>query len=491
MKLKVILPNDTLKALDINLHLEKPNRGKVSTILKVLNEVFMGVLPKDKTRNVTSPISDKTDVVRYDLSDIEKDKKVEIKQIIKYANRDNFFVFLDENDSLKAIVNDYQIIRMYGNNKEANINNLLNNSHYVLNFKMEDIEKNVKLPYARREAREDSPAVERESNIKSGKEKLEGLFQEFMNEVNHINLQKRNIVKKNKPTSEDDILRKERMRLDQMQVGDTFSTDPDRTGYRYLILGHEILQDGNVRLTFEEEGNTETGVQNFDGSTQWYKLIFKPEESKKEEEDTAYEIFLPKEINWRDILESGQSFPNNLLPDDVNRGLRSELKEKWDKMSSIVKREDIELQKSRALETFGERVKNENYRGESNLGYIDKSGYRVSLAKYFTKLLEIPPRVPNEVKRTYEESFAFIEKESKDLVKQIKEHVKQEEWEAVTNLSNALHRFGPKRFNFEMDKYLDESKYDRKDPNSLSKNTAVKKMREFVNFFKEEIGLTD
>jgi DNA-directed RNA polymerase subunit F len=205
-------------------------------------------------------------------------------------------------------------------------------------------------------------------------------------------------------------------------------------------------------------------------------VIFEEEES---EFDKAYEIFKPKTIDWKELIDSAQSFPKNLFPD--NMGSLRELKDDWDKMIAIVRKDDLEVMKTRAIETFTERISKENYRGASNLSYIDKSGYRVNLSRYFTKLLEIPPKVPAAVTAAYNENFKYIEEESKKIVELIKQYVADQKWSEVKRLSSLLNDYGTKQFNNEVEKYLKEESYDRKKEGSFSTKITVTHIERFAS----------
>lgn len=480
MKFKVLLPLNSLKGLDIDLHLQSPSRKKVASLLNQLNEFFMTALPKSKLKNVTHPISDDTEVVRYDLKGIDKEKRAEIKEIIKYANRDNFFVFMAEDDSIDAIINDYEIIRRFNFSSEVNINNLLKDSFYVLNFKIEDIEENVKKPYARREARTDSPEVERQENIQGQKAKLESLFNDFLQQIKRIDFSDKEIVRKNQ--SEDNIQSKTKMPLKQMVAGDFFVTDRDRVSTVYEIISiASVPNSSDVELTFKA-GGRDTNTQRIDGNQQFFKLKF-----READDEIEYEVFRPQKIDWKTLVNSAQSFPVNLLPERIDYNKKRDLKELWDKMIAVVKKDDIELQKTRAQEQFEKRVSEENYRGDSKLWYLDKSGYKVNLSKYFAKLLEVPPRVPKDVREAYEKAFEFLKQQSSEILARIQKGVEDQDWSLVSNLSSLLNDYGTKRFNSNSERLLEESNYDRARSSSLSRKKALLEIEEFIQNFKDRL----
>lgn len=489
MRIKVLLSKEVNKALDINLHLENPSRKKVASILQELNEYFMSALPKDKLKNVTNPISDKTDVKRYDLNGIEKEQRLEIKNIIKYANRDNFFVFFGEDDRINAVVNDYVIIKILNVDKLSNINDLLKLSFYVLQFNTEDIEENIKLPYARRAAREDSPEVERREHLSWRQAKLDTLYKDFEQQIKYYNLnEQRDIQKREEKRGSVENISQNTVKVSTFKLGTKFTLER-RSGaavYEIKSIIPSNTANGSFDIEYEVNGNTHKATVNDEMVAYLYTPQF--EES---DVDDKYEIFIPKNINWKSIIDSAQTFPLNIFPSNMDRSVINQLKTLWDKMIAIVKEDDLEVQKTRSIEGFIERVSKENYRGTSNLFYIDKSGYRVNLSKYFDRLLEVPAKVPAAVIKAYEVGYQYIESKTNDLVELIQKEVKEENWSEVRRLSAILSDYGTKQFNEQTKIYLDEKKYDRKDSGSISKKEAVTNIERFISYFNKEVEKID
>lgn len=493
MKFKVKVSDEFLKALDIDLHLEEPDRKKVSTILSSLNETIMKVLPKNALKNVKSPISDKTDVKRYDLKGLEKEERTELKNIIKYSDRENFFAFFDSKDLILAVIYDYQIVKLSPiMEASSNINDLLKLSYYFLKFKMEDIEENIKLPSSRIEARREAVAVEREANIVAQREKLNAKLDDFMKKIKAKGFSERNVYS---PISGDDPFTYERIQLVNFKVGDILTQDNSATSHKFIIKRMEPAGT-NIKLVYTPLNSNDEKSTTLTPNTYFYKATPKPVNPNEGE---TYEMMLPTKEQFMELIENGQKFPKNLFPLGIDASgseknshaekLKS-LKAEWDEMVSIANNGNLAATASSAIETFAGRVSNQNYRnyqGNSNLTYIDKSGYKVNLAKYFAKLLEVPPVVPVAVKEAYEKAFAYVEEECNKILARLHESLANKEWKKVSDLSYFLSQNGTKEFNEELAYYLKEDSYNRKDPNGTNKKEALNTIENKINRFKSSV----
>lgn len=485
MRLKIIAYDHSVKGLDIDLKLEEPSRKKVNSILKTLNSVI-------EREESLAAIPDEAEVVRINLFNADQEEIKKFKEKLKYSNREDIFLFLSKEDDLLAVIKDYNILETADYTYfDKNTNDFIRESHYALRISAEEPTKTRYKRVQRSEQRRNSPNVQRERTIRSRQEILDKQIKKLIEKLK-IYYKKSNVVENqslfpSRPTLET----KGRKRVIDLNPGDTFQRD-NKTSYGQIISVTQT-EEGVVSVEFNVmDLSTGEIIEKLSGNSRAdYEVIMveiiPPKENSELEE--YYEEILPEKIDWEKMIRTGQKFPGNLFLDATDV-LRKDLKSEWDAVRRIVTDESRSIVESEKRQQFKNNLRgyNTGSLNSESMSFMDKSGYSVNLKKYFQKLLEIPPKVPNEVKETYEEIHKKVTEISSYAVKELQKLAEKENWTEIGQISSSLTNFNPKNFNERYKDLLDEEIYKRGTRIYTSKSEAIARMEKYLENLPEPIS---
>ena len=467
MKLKVLYPVQNLKALDINLHLNKTNKNNVGAIVIQLSDIlrieFKNFIPEN-TRNL---ISNETKVDRYDLEGITKERQLEIKNIIKYSNRESVFVFMSKEDKILSVVNNYEVISSPGYNVDRNINDFIKFSSYVLNFKIEDIKKNVELFSTRENYKKNNPSTQREQYVLGKKQSFKSLYESFISKL------KRSLPKISNNNFEDDG---EPTKLKDLKENTYFKAN----GNIFLlkkIKPSSTDEENSVEIIYGSQNSNFTDNSSADLNKEQKFIPLKIVEKNEREVDNI-DI---NDIDFLSMIKNRQSFPLTIMN---NLGVNIndyDLATVWDDMLKTLNNDQNSRNENNAKANYERTIESGNYTSPRSTTYTDKSGYKVNLNKYFQKALEIPPKVPKEVKDRYETIYDYVKGKSDYLVPLLKQFANEEEWEKVRAIARFLSNNGTKAFNDSALVYISPDSYIKDSRGVTSKKRALNSLKDIID----------
>lgn len=480
MRIKIFSYDHSIKGLDIDLKLENPSRDKVSKILATLNSVI-------NREEGLNKIPDEAEVVRTDLYNADQEALKEFKNVLKYSNRNDIFVFLTQEDKIIAIVVAYNVLfNLLG--QDFNINDFIRESHYVIRISSEEPLKTDIKQKKRAEQREGSPAVKRETNIQSRKEIIDWEIEKLLPDLEKYYKQSNLVERSDLGQENPEIVVIERKKAKDIVVGDLLKAGNGNYGVvikatpsqdsDYITFEYDLYTTSNTKVPYDNKvqrinANEELAVS---------ELIY------PEELDPFFEELAPEKIDWVKMLKQGQRFPNSLFLNS-SPALKKTLRESWEKIVEMVNNEDRSLAESQAKESFQSKLEKGNIKSRSytELTYTDKSGYKVDLSKYFPTLLKLPPKVPKEVEERYEVIFKEVSKLSSAMVSKIKEYADNEDWVNLEKLSIALRKYNPRSYNSRFFTYLQEDSYEKGSAEYVSKKKVIEELNEYIDEMKERL----
>lgn len=480
--MKIIFKKNLIssKALDIDFKLNKPKNVNIGDLYKLINDVLKNATGINGKRNLI-PDNAKIERFDYDVNDLKKIK--ELLNMIRRQNKEDIFVFFDIDDVPRGIVKNYTIV--YENSIHGDsLTNLIFHSDYFILIKMSEVNEEVTRKNEKESQQENSLNLQKEKFLVGRKKEFQDLFKKFEEKLKTYK-EKYGLGFQDSDEKEDKpyniTISEEKKSIKDFKVGEYVLNAPNRDGN---ITGNILIVDeitynqmnNTVDLVFsnvnkfKETNNARGKNRDIDANMKLYEVFFK--ENPKEEPES--EDFVP-EFDYKEALKKGQSFPKNLFP--KNNGGLSDL---WEEMLDFLNDKSIartrESAFSRLTQTTEAQSYAENLKKKSNFLYTDKSGYVVDLSKYFTKLLELPPKVPQRVKDMYREIFINIEKRSKELLDILQKSIGNEDYEMANRITRFLKDYSPKAFNLATKHLLTEENYNKRQIRPYTEKRAVSEL---------------
>lgn len=506
MKLKLVSTSN-LKGLDIDLKLNNPSRENISNVMKTISrnitnssgDLDLEVSGSKRERDKVISIPDEAKVERIDFESNADKRKISIQ--IRSDKQENTYVLMSEDDKVNGIFVDGQNII-----ESSALPRILMLSNYILVIKRSDLEKSKEVREKRNVAESESFQLRREKRRERDITRLQMAMGTFQDNVEKY----KNVVKEvesdessgnNRPK---DLLQRE---IVSLKKNDLFFTTryPDEDGDYYQILDDFMNFPLAVRANQDQRKVKLIGYKlnkgqitgevvrsefeiNIDPATEIY--LWNPPKQTEEKPEFEIETFIP-EINFKELLKKDSVFPSNIFPTYGSRTARSivdVLERSWGTMSDLVNRlKNIGFDPTEYLERYQEALK-KGKRISPDMSYIDKSGYEVDLGKYFDKLAEMPAEVPKSVKDKYTEVFNYITEASKQLSKEVKEALENDDFGQVIIISRIIRDRGPKKFNEENERYLQLDYHDRGSSVYNKPQVYINRFEKFKEEFDREIS---
>lgn len=506
MKLKLVATNN-LKALDIDLKLNKPTSENISNVMRTISryvtnssgDLELEVKGSKRERDKVISIPDEAVVERIDLESNADKRKASIR--IRSDKQENTFVPMSEDDQVQGIIVDGENIFV-----DESLPRVLMKSNYILIIKRSDLEKSKETREKRNTAELESFQLRREKRREKDIARLQFLMSSFQNNIekykqivdeNSSNSQKKSFFKKPENLTETII--------ENVKKGQSFFTEssPEPNEPVYTLkddflnfpLSYPNDPDSSARtikLLVKSWQTDEIRQENAEARLESNFRVYIWNEEPEPESVSEFEIenFIP-EIDFKDLIKKDSVFPENIFPDYNNRSIEnivSNLRQNWDSISIIInKLKNIGFDPTEYLEKYQEALI-KGKRVSPDMSYVDKSGYEVDLGKYFDKLAEMPAEVPEVVKDKYKEVFDYITEASKQLSQEAKEALENDDFDQVIKLSSIIKNYGPKAFNDTNEKYLQLDYHDRSSFTYAKPQVYVDRFKIFKEQFDEKVS---
>lgn len=506
MKLKLVATNN-LKALDIDLKLNKPTSGNISNVMKTISRYVtnssdnleLEVKGSKRERDKVISIPDEAVIERINLESNADRRKASIT--IRSDKQENTFVLMSEDDQVKGILVDGENIF-----EDETLPKVLMRSNYILVIKRSDLEKSKETREKRNTAELESFQLRREKRRERDISRFQMLMDTFQQNVEKYkqlvdesssDSQKKSFFEKPKNLT--------RTTIENVKKGQAFFTGMNPTpGDPVYILKDDYLNfplsppnnpdslDRTIELFAKNWQTDEITNENAQTNLDPNFTVFIWDEKTESENVSEFEIenFIP-EIDFKELLRKDSVFPENIFPTYGNRSLNSVvevLARSWDGMTDAVnKLKNIGFDPTEYLERYQEAL----IRGKRispDMSYVDKSGYEVDLGKYFDKLAEMPAEVPKVVKDKYKEVFDYITEASKKLSEEAKEALENDDFDKVIAISRIVRDQGPKAFNNKNEKYLQLDYHDRSSSAYNKPQVYVERFEKHKEEFDEKVS---
>jgi hypothetical protein len=506
MKLKLVATNN-LKALDIDLKLNKPTSENISNVMKTISryvtnssgDLELEVKGSKRERDKVISIPDEAVIERIDLESNADRRKVSIR--IRSDKQETTFVPMSEDDQVKGIIVDGENIF-----EDESLPRVLMRSNYILVIKRSDLEKSKETREKRNTAELESFQLRREKRRERDISRFQMLMDTFQQNVEKY----KNLVKEIENIGSDtekprgliakDLIQLKKNNLffttrypeddgEYYQILDDYMNFPlsqpndEDSSRKIKLIGFKLTKGKITGEVFRSEFEVNAGKE-----TEVY--VWNPPKQTQEQPEFEIEPFIP-ELNFKDLLRKDSVFPENIFPTYASRSLNSVvevLARSWDGMTDAVnKLKNIGFDPTEYLERYQEALR-KGKRISPDMSYVDKSGYEVDLGKYFDKLAEMPAEVPKVVRDKYKEIFDYITEASKELSQKAKEALENDDFEQVIKLSSIIKNYGPKAFNDTNEKYLQLDYHERSSSAYNKPQVYVDRFKIFKEQFDEKVS---
>lgn len=455
--MKVALKAIDNKALDINLHLNDPKN--TSIVYDTIRKTIASPEIPNGSGVLASPISDDSEVIRYNLSTPEEVD--EIKRIMKNANRDDSFIALMRGDDVLATINDYAVVYKNGNydrSQQDNVARVLRSANYILQIKREDVKRRMTENQLRREQKEGSIQIEKEMNESKLGRKYTEAWRKFQVALDDFELKNKLFTRK---------------KVTEVKPGDIMLSGSGKKTYQISSVKND--NQNSYYKTIDLYAKTFDGEEKkIKSYSDWAEVYI-----KRDEEDDINGFF---EIDWNRYVRTKQEFPTRLARQWGNVDL-SELNSAYNYLlsgltSKIEKDVPGQREYSRQARQFQEQaIKNKEYRVESHakwrFSFRDRSGYLVDLSKYFGKMAEIKKGMPQSVKNALEELKNLVTEYMNEASEKIKTASQEERWNDIERPLSSIKQYNTQWYDRHVQFYNDETRYNADSENYISEGKAL------------------
>lgn len=437
------------KALDVNfnLPLSKEDTGRLyRNITSLLSSRMAGMN--------ANTIADDAEIISHEVTHGEDNNHKELLRIMRTANREDVFIYLNRVMTPLIAVEDYKVISInpigYDRRDIDNPTIAMKVAAYILQMKPDELSKNNELSVSR---------LNQPRTQQMEREKL----------VMQTSRQERQLIEKIRDAKKAVLggLRDSEM-IDayKVKIGDRIRTRGSDEEYKEV--DSIVVNPASRGISFKFTDNTES---------QEYRSYVRVQRDLEDERSETFDMI--SQIDFVELARKGQSYPQsiiNSLPMHVNTYSIERLYSQFVDLLNSKYSVNTDM-RDKVVKNLVTRAKKGLVDDTYNLTYRDRSGYMVDLSKYLTQI-KVDDGVPKYIKDSLSNLQTKVNDAITNITRLIIQYANEGNYPMVNRLSDLANRMS---LSEKIDKYkhddikrlLDENSYTGENGDSFRKSATM------------------